>query len=422
MGNLIDFGSCVTEINEYGLLFVKKDGDFIEIYDDPTNSYLSWHITQEEVETELYECWKERIKQKSYTKEAFEFERNLGTYLESMAKDIISRIWKPYGYYDFRVYHPERIISAPYYKDRIVEEWLTDKFLKPYLEPKLHPCNIACRTGLGPPAAHAIVIEMLTRLYEKYGTDFYIVQFDIKGYYDNVKHDRIKEQFRGMQYLGYILFMNIINDWKQSDGYAAATDPEGSYGVPKGNLPSQWIGLSYLNEVDWLIDEFPENEGQVRYMDDFIVAFRLKSSCKNLKIKIEKYLIEKDMGIRLHPRKTKYYPISEGITFCGWRYELLENGLIRCLVKNDRKKITKKRMKKMTIDYYHGKLTSFDVKQKLNGTYAFLEQGDTKQLKRYLVNRYNFTRNEETFKKDMSKKFQKTKLLENKEDYSYEKE
>lgn len=421
MGNQIDFESYITDSKEYGLLFIKRKDGSIEIYDDPSNSYLSWHITQDEVEQELYECWVERIKEKHYTKEAFEFERDLGTHLEKMALDIICLKWKPDGYYQFLVYHPKRIISAPYYKDRIVEEWLTEKFVKPFLEPSLHPCNVACREGLGPPAAHNLIIEILGRMYEKYGTDFYIAQFDMEGYFDNLNHAKIKEQFRGIQYLGYVLFMNIVDNWKQTEGYAAKADPAGTYGVPKGNLPSQWIGLEYLNEIDWMIDDFPENEGQTRYMDDFITFFQLKTSCMDLKIKIEKYLVEHDMGIRLHPRKTKYMPVSEGFTFCGWRYELYKDGHVKCYVKNERKKITKKRMKKMTEDYYFGKLTSFDVKQKLNGSYAFLKQGDTKQFMRYLSYRFIFTRNEDTFKKDMSYKFQKTKLLKNKEEEFYEK-
>jgi hypothetical protein len=408
-GISIDFGCVYSDNRVHGIFFMKDEHGNISIFDDTSESYDTWRITQKEVEDELYLCWKERIKQKRYTKEAYEFERELGTHLDAMAKAIVNRTWKPEGYYNFTVYHPQRIISAPYYKDRIVEEWITDKFVKPFLEPKLHPSNVACRKKNGPPAAHDRVVEILSRMYKKYGTDFYILQCDIQGYYDNLNHARIKEQFKGMPYLGYILFMNIIDDWKQTEGYAAQADPMGSYGVPKGNLPSQWIGLCYLNELDWIIAARQDNEGQCRYMDDFIIAFHLKSSCKDLKIKIERYFQERDMGIKLHPKKTKYFPITEGFTFCGWRYEFTENGHLKCLLRKERKKITKKRMKAMTEDYFLGNLTSFDVKQKLSGTYAFLKQGDTKQLRRYLTYKYLFTRDEELYKRSKSFMFRKKK-------------
>ena len=102
--------------------------------------------------------------------------------------------------------------------------------------------------------------------------------------------------------------------------------------MPKGNLPSQWIGLAYLNEVDWYIAQRDDNEGQVRYMDDFLTFFHLKSSCKDCKIKIEKYLEEHLMGVRLHPKKTKYMPIKQGFTFCGWQYSIDDKGRIKCRV------------------------------------------------------------------------------------------
>lgn len=147
-------------------------------------------------------------------------------------------------------------LSAPYYKDRIVEEWLTDRFVKPFLEPKLHPGNVACQEGKGPPEAQKIVKSILEKMYQKYGTDFYVLQCDIQGYYDNVNHERIKEQFSGMQAMGYILFMNIVDGWKKTDCYAAENDPTGEYGVPKGNLPSQWIGLACGSCIDHFFKQY----------------------------------------------------------------------------------------------------------------------------------------------------------------------
>ena len=81
------------------------------------------------------------------------------------------------------------------------------------------------------------------------------------------------------------------------------------------------------------------------------------------------------MGVRLHPRKTKYMPIKQGFTFCGWQYSIDDKGRIKCRVRTDRKRLTKKRMKRLSEDYCRGKVTSFDVKQKMNGTFAFLNRG-----------------------------------------------
>lgn len=383
-----------------GIRIVEQDDGTLDIYDDPTDSYRSWKLSYDEIYEDLYMTWRNRLKQKHYTLEAFKFERNLGKHIDILTKKILARTWKPSGYFDFTVYHPQRIISAPFYQDRIVEEWLTERFVKPYLEPKLHPTSVACRVDKGPPIAKAIVLDTLSDLYKKYGLNFYVLQYDIKGYYDNVNHERIREQFSGMEVLGRILFMNIVDDWKQSDGYAALKNPQGSYGVPKGNLPSQWIGLSYLNELDWMISDRSDVLGQVRYMDDGLVFFASKKSCKDLKIKIEKYFIDKDMGVVLHPKKTRYFPVSKGFTFCGWRYELFQDGHVRMHEKSERKDVTKKRLKKATEDFYLGKLSEKDVEAKLNGVKAYLKNGDTKAFLRYLEHRYVFTRDKEEFYKD----------------------
>ena len=218
----------------------------------------------------------------------------------------------------------------------------------------------------------------------------------MKEYFDNLCHARIKEQFSGMQALGYVLFCNIIDDWHQGKGYASQSDPGNAYGVPKGNLPSQWAGIMYLNDIDWYIAEREDCLGTTRYMDDAISFFATKSSCKDCKIQVEKIIREKQLGIRLHPQKTVYAPISRGFTFCGWHYTLGEDGMIRLSVKQDRKKITKKKYQKISEDYYTGDLSFGDVQAKLNGTYAFLQQGDTREFRKYLSNRYRFTHDIDT--------------------------
>lgn len=403
-----DFGVLITDCQENGFKVSQLNNvDVIE--DDRTNSFRSWNISAEEIEDELYSVWRERIKEKRFSREAFMFERNLGYYIPSLAKSIKEHTWRPKGYFDFKVYHPERIISAPYYKDRIVEQWLTDKFIKPYVEPKLHSFNVACRENHGPPKAQKEIYRVLNELYKEYGTNFWYLQCDISKYYDNLSHTQISQMFNGMEELGYILFMNIINNWKYEgeNAYALRNNPNEVFGVPKGNLPSQWVGLMYLNNIDWYISGRQDCLGYIRYADDLIAFFHTKTSCKDCKIKIEKFLSENDLGVKLHPRKTHYSPITQGFTFCGWRYSLKQNGKIKCLVKNERKKVIKKNRKRIAEAYYKKQLTQNDVIAKLNGTTAFLNQGDTKKFQRYLKYRYCFTRDESKYKKDRTYLFKK---------------
>ena len=87
--NKIEYFQIPFDECERGIKVIFNENDTLEIYDDSTDSYLSWHLTYDEVQGELYVCWTDRIKQKSFTKEAFEFERNLGYHLDMEAKRIL---------------------------------------------------------------------------------------------------------------------------------------------------------------------------------------------------------------------------------------------------------------------------------------------------------------------------------------------
>ena len=346
---------------------------------------------------ELCEVWLERVKSKKYTFEAYEFERNAGVRLHALTKDIVNGTWAPKGYKDFKVYHPNRIISAPYYEDRIVEQWLTDKFVKPYVKDSLIEENMACQEGKGPQKAMIMLENNLKKLYAQFGTSFWFLQCDAKGYYDNINHEVVKKIFSGMDKTGRGLFFNILDTWESFDGYAKKADLQGHYGVPKGNLPSQWIGVTYLSELDHLFKERQDCLFYIRYMDDFLLFFKCKEDAKRCNRWIETYLEENKMGIRLHEKKTNYAPINRTITFCGWNYRLSEDGKLTKHVRQDRKRLTKKKFKYMQNAYYVGEMSWKDVSQSVQGTFAYYKCGDTKNLRRYLSNRFRFTHDPDTF-------------------------
>lgn len=76
---------------------------------------------------ELYELYKNRLKTKHLTLEAFRFERESASQLAWAAYNIAKGEWKVNGYFPFNVYHPNRVINAPFYQDRIVEQWFVEK-------------------------------------------------------------------------------------------------------------------------------------------------------------------------------------------------------------------------------------------------------------------------------------------------------
>ncbi len=349
-------------------------------------------LTTENVYDMLYVCWVERTKTKRYTRDAFDFEQNAGAELEELAEDVARLTWRPGGYKEFLVFHPQRTISAPLFRDRIVEQWLTEKYIIPFWKDRLITTNMACQEGKGPDKAQKLLKEALATCYERYGTNFWFLQGDMQGYYDNISQEYVKKIHKGMDPYGYFLFCNIIDSWEENDCYAKELHPERKYGFPKGNLPSQWVGISTLNELDHLISEREDCLFFIRYMDDFLALFPYKSSCRNCKSFTETYLSENEIGVRLHPKKTAYAPISRGFNFCGWHYRFREDGSIEVKVRQDRKTLKKKEYGSKQRAYENGNLEWDDIRDSMRSTFAHYAHGDTKGLRKYMCNRYRFQR------------------------------
>lgn len=346
---------------------------------------------------ELFWIWRNRVKTKHYTFEAYEFERNAGVYLSDSAKRLASCEWSPSKTHDFWIHNPDRLIHAHSYVDRIVEAWITEKYIKSYVAPKVLEENMACQKGKGTDKLITLVKQKLTELYREYGYDFYFFQYDIEGYYDNLSHDMIKQQFSGLNETGRCLINNVIDSYHSDneESYAFCTDPLHWYGIPKGTLPSQWVGMLYLNELDHLLLRAPNCLGGARYVDDSISFYKTKEDCRNAQRMAERYLAENQMGIRLHPRKTNYAPMNRGFNLCGWHYEIKPSGKILMHIKQSKKKEMKSDLRHLQKQYARGEISIVEVNDAFRGRMNHLEKGDTYHLRKYLCRQFPFQRDSE---------------------------
>ena len=90
---------------------------------------------------------------------------------------------------------PREISSIPF-RDRVYQRSLNDNILYPTMTRSFIYDNWACQKGKGADRARTRLKEFLRRHYRKHGTEGYIAQFDIKGYYPNMSHAYIEEMFR----------------------------------------------------------------------------------------------------------------------------------------------------------------------------------------------------------------------------------
>lgn len=349
-----------------------------------------------EIYFELFDVYKGRLKTKKVTNEAYHFSREKGRRLSMAAYALACGTWRVSGYFPFKTYHPERIINAPEYGDRIVEQWLVEKYLIPVFAPQIFKYNEACQRDKGPFKTMDFIREVLTEFYKLYGTDFHVFQYDCKKYFDNISHKKAFETFERYGVCGFPLYYyDVIMDSfhetvKDDECYAVRDDPDGLYGFPKGNLPSQWTGIMYLNELDWLIFSSRYSLANVRYMDDGLVFCKDVHDARRIYHASSDYLTDNDMGVRFHPKKTNIFPISRGFTYCGWHYILSDDGKVIIKIKNSKKKEEEEELKKIAEAVRSGRMNIEKAVQKREGIFNYLSHGDCDDLIDYMRYQYQF--------------------------------
>jgi RNA-directed DNA polymerase len=183
----------------------------------------------------------------------------------------------------------KRPLGIPDHEDKIVQRALT-KVLNDFLD---------CSFGFRPNRSCHDALKILNVYIETRNTN-YVVDADIKGFFDNVNHEWM------MKFLEHRIndpsFLRIISRFLKG-GYME----EGKYfetdkGTPQGGVISPLLANVYLHYVlDLWFEEVVRKQckGQaymVRYADDFVCCFQIRSDAENfykaLIQRLEKFNLE----------------------------------------------------------------------------------------------------------------------------------
>lgn len=287
----------------------------------------------------LMNAYYRTIKNKGNKKECLRFSIDLETNISNLLYELKSNKYIPGKYKTFTIYEPkERIIKALPFKDRIVQQWYIEEFIKPYIIPRLIDKTCACIESKGNLYAVNICQKYMRIMKRKYG-NYYVLKCDIKKFFYSIDKNIL-----------FNIMKKYISDKKLlSLTHTFIFDNNEDISIPIGNYTSQYFANIYLNELDIYIKNVLKVKYYIRYMDDFILLLKDKETCKYLKNKIE-YFIEDNLNLSFN-NKSRYYPSNLGIDFCG--YKIFEtHKLIR---KRSKKKI-KKNIKTWNKLYLIGKL------------------------------------------------------------------
>lgn len=225
-----------------------------------------------------------------------------------------------------------RPLGIPCIEDRIIQQCIK-QVLEPICEAKFHHNSYGFRPNRSTENAIAYV-------YKKINLDknYFMVDVDIKGFFDHVNHSKLLKQIWGMGIQDKKV-ISIISAMLKAEIEGIRTPTEG---VPQGGIISPLLSNIVLNELDWWISnqwetfttnhQFSVNYAKyshlrkksklkemyiVRYADDFKIMCKELSSAKAIYHAVQQWLKER-LNLEISQEKSKITDVrKEATEFLG---------------------------------------------------------------------------------------------------------
>lgn len=254
------------------------------------------------------------------------------------------------------------------FKDRVYQRSINDNVLYPSVQSSFIIDNCACQKGKGIDFARKRLKKHLWNHYSHYGTEGYILQIDIKGYYPNMRHDAVKAKFR--RYLAHDVYVAICD--------VLDTQYVGDVGYNPGSQMVQIAGIALLDDLDHYCKERLHVRHYLRYMDDILIIHRDKTALRHILEEIKAKLAE--IGFKAHEKKTKITPLSKGFAYLGFEYRITSTGKILMTLNSANIKHERKKLKRLVKRAKAGEITKAKADECFNSWKENASKGNSYKL------------------------------------------
>ncbi len=239
-----------------------------------------------------------------------------------------------------------RPLGIPCIWDRLIQQCIK-QILEPICEAKFSDNSFGFRPNRSAENAIAAEYRMIQR--QKL---YFVVEFDIKGFFDNVNHSKLIKQLWAMNIHDKALIYTIKRILKAPIQLESGQIIQPTKGTPQGGIISPLLANVVLNELDhWVESQWQKNPVTenykartnsggcpilshayramrntnlkemyiIRYADDFRILCRTRADAEKVKIAVTKWLKER-LKLDISPEKTKIVDVRNRYTdFLGFK-------------------------------------------------------------------------------------------------------